>query len=169
MTGYPTTLLMLDGSEFEGTPTTFQREAFGNAAVIVRYNSIEQLGSCLSKLEGNLTGSIYVSGRSDEDDYARISRILRECVGRLLNNRMPTGVRVVPAMNHGGPYPATGHPGFSAVGIPVSFRRFAMLQCFDNVDDHRLPPELQAANPLGVDRTVAGRVTQNPIQWGRPA
>ncbi len=169
MTGYPTTLLMLDGSEFEGTPTTFQREAFGNAAVIVRYNSIEQLGSCLSKLEGNLTGSIYVSGRSDEDDYARISPILRECVGRLLNNRMPTGVRVVPAMNHGGPYPATGHPGFSAVGIPVSFRRFAMLQCFDNVDDHRLPPELQAANPLGVDRTVAGRVTQNPIQWGRPA
>ena len=42
-------------------------------------------------------------------------------------------------MNHGGPYPATGHPGFTAVGIPASLRRFAMLRCYDNVRPHRLP------------------------------
>ena len=46
---------------------------------------------------------------------------------------MPTGVAVSPAMNHGGPYPSTGHPGFTAVGIPASLRRFAMLQCYDQV------------------------------------
>ena len=50
---------------------------------------------------------------------------------------MPTGVAVSPAMNHGGPYPATGHPGFTAVGIPASLRRFAVLQCYDNVRQHR--------------------------------
>ena len=33
------------------------------------------------------------------------------------NDKMPTGVAVSPAMNHGGPYPATSHPGFTAVVI----------------------------------------------------
>jgi NADP-dependent aldehyde dehydrogenase len=56
---------------------------------------------------------------------------------------MPTGVAVSPAMNHGGPFPATGHPGFTAVGIPGSLIRFAMLQSFDNVRPNRLPEILQ--------------------------
>jgi NADP-dependent aldehyde dehydrogenase len=56
---------------------------------------------------------------------------------------MPTGVAVTAAMNHGGPFPATGHPGFTAVGFPAALRRFAMLQCFDNVRPHRLPPALR--------------------------
>ena len=36
-------------------------------------------------------------------------------------------------MNHGGPFPATGHPGFTAVGLPGAIRRFGMLKCYDNV------------------------------------
>jgi 2,5-dioxopentanoate dehydrogenase len=50
-------------------------------------------------------------------------------------------------MNHGGPYPATGHPGFTAVGIPAAIHRFAALYCYDNVRPHRLPPELQDKRP----------------------
>jgi NADP-dependent aldehyde dehydrogenase len=77
---------------------------------------------------------------------------------------MPTGVAVSPAMNHGGPYPATGHPGFTAVGIPASLRRFAMLQCFDNVRPHRLPPALQNKNPNGqMWRNLDGRWTQEDV------
>ena len=68
---------------------------------------------------------------------------LRQRVGRLLNDKMPTGVAVTAAMNHGGPFPATGHPGFTAVGLPAAMRRFAMLQCYDNVRPHRLPPALR--------------------------
>jgi NADP-dependent aldehyde dehydrogenase len=60
---------------------------------------------------------------------------------------MPTGVAVSPAMNHGGPYPSTGHPGFTAVGIPASLRRFAALQAYDNVRAGRLPPILRDENP----------------------
>jgi hypothetical protein len=63
--------------------------------------------------------------------------------GRLLTDKMPTGFAVSPAMNHGGPYPATGHPGFTPVGIPASLRRFAALQCYDNVRPNRLPPPLR--------------------------
>jgi NADP-dependent aldehyde dehydrogenase len=67
-------------------------------------------------------------------------------------------------MNHGGPYPATGHPGFTAVGIPASLRRFAMLQCFDNVRPHRLPPPLQNKHPNGqMWRNIDGRWTQEDV------
>jgi NADP-dependent aldehyde dehydrogenase len=101
----------------------------------------------LSHLEGNLTGSIY-SDTTGKDDtlYEELSPLLRSRVGRLLNDKMPTGVAVTPAMNHGGPFPATGHPGFTAVGIPAAMRRFAMLQCFDNVRPHRLPVALRDKN-----------------------
>ena len=62
----------------------------------------------LSHLEGNLTGCIYSDTQgSDEGLYARLAPALRRRVGRLLNDKMPTGVAVSPAMNHGGPVP--GH------------------------------------------------------------
>jgi NADP-dependent aldehyde dehydrogenase len=56
---------------------------------------------------------------------------------------MPTGVAVSPAMNHGGPYPATSHPGFTSVGIPTSISRFAKLDCYDAVRPERLPAILK--------------------------
>jgi NADP-dependent aldehyde dehydrogenase len=111
---------------------------------------ILQMAEIASTLEGNLTGSIYShSGGDDDLAYKRIEPVLRTKVGRLLNDKMPTGVAVVPGMNHGGPYPATGHPGFTAVGLPASMIRFAALHCYDNVRPHRLPQELQDKNPTG--------------------
>ena len=68
----------------------------------------------------------------------------------------------MPSMNHGGPYPATGHPGFTSVGIPTAIHRFAKLQCYDNVPVRRLPPELQDKNPNGsMYRFIDGRWTQD--------
>jgi NADP-dependent aldehyde dehydrogenase len=70
-------------------------------------------------------------------------------------------------MNHGGPYPATGHPGFTAVGIPASLHRFAVLQCYDNVRADRLPAGLQDANPNGAMwRLIDGRWTQADVGVG---
>ena len=112
--------------------------------------SLAQAEQIIDRLEGNLTGSIYsATDGSDEAAYEALARRLRPRVGRLLNDKMPTGVAVSPAMNHGGPFPATGHPGFTAVGIPASLQRFAMLQCFDNVRPHRLPACLRDQNPNG--------------------
>jgi NADP-dependent aldehyde dehydrogenase len=77
---------------------------------------------------------------------------------------MPTGVAVTPAMVHGGPYPTTGHPGFTAVGIPASIRRFAALRCYDNFRPARLPAILQDANPGGrAWRLVDGAWTRADI------
>lgn len=127
-----------------------QTEAFGNAAMLVVADDLDQVCALLDKLEGNLTGCIYShTGGEDDADYDRLAPRLRSRVGRLLNDKMPTGVAVSPAMNHGGPYPATGHPGFTAVGIPASLLRLAMLQSYDNVRPHRLPAALQDKNPDG--------------------
>jgi NADP-dependent aldehyde dehydrogenase len=119
----------------------------------------------LDHLEGNLTGCIYSDTRGSDDVlYARLEPPLRQRVGRLLNDKMPTGVAVSPAMNHGGPYPSTGHPGFTAVGIPASLRRFAALQSYDNVRPARLPALLQDVNPGGrAWRLVDGAWTRGDV------
>ena len=125
-------------------------------------DSHDELLSVLEHLEGNLTGSIYShSAGQDDDQYTPVADRLRPLVGRLLNDKMPTGVAVSPAMNHGGPFPATGHPGFTAVGIPASIHRFAMLECYDNVRAARLPDCLSDKNPNGTMwRVIDGAWTQ---------
>ncbi len=77
---------------------------------------------------------------------------------------MPTGVAVTAAMNHGGPYPATSHPGFTAVGIPPAMLRFAKLTCFDAVRHGRLPTLLQNKNPTGSTwRRIDGQWSQADV------
>ena len=147
---FANTLLRATGDAFLAAPEALQTEAFGTVNLVILARDVAQMIAIADRLEGNLTGCIYseTSGK-DDADYARVATALRPKVGRLLNDKMPTGVAVSPAMNHGGPYPATGHPGFTAVGIPASLLRFAALRCYDNVRAHRLPPELQDKNPGG--------------------
>jgi NADP-dependent aldehyde dehydrogenase len=141
---YANTLLRATGEKFLQEAEEFQREAFGNEVLAVTVKDGQELLRVLTHLEGNLTASVYssVSGE-DEELYKRVAPVLRRRAGRMLNDKMPTGVAVSPAMNHGGPYPATGHPGFTAVGLPTSIARFTALQCYDNVREERLPPVLQ--------------------------
>ena len=147
---YANTLLRVSGDAFLASPQGLQTEAFATVNTIVVVRDVSQMVAVAASLEGNLTGSIYsAAGGEDDAVYDEVAPVLRERVGRLLNDKMPTGVAVSPAMNHGGPYPATGHPGFTAVGIPASMLRFAALQSFDNVRSHRLPVELRDANPTG--------------------
>ncbi|MDE2308425.1 MAG: aldehyde dehydrogenase (NADP(+)), partial [Xanthomonadaceae bacterium] len=67
------------------------------------------------------------------------------------------GVAVSPAMNHGGPYPSTGHPGFTAVGMPASIHRFTALHSYDGVPEALLPLELRDAAVAGLQRRIDGR------------
>ena len=140
---FENTLLRVGGNTFLKQPEILRTEAFGTCSLIVCAENTEQMVRITNKLKGNLTGCIYSDTRGSDDTlYWEIALILRFKVGRLINDKMPTGVAVVPSMNHGGPYPATGHPGFTAVGIPTSMLRFSALHCYDNVRPHRLPAEL---------------------------
>ena len=159
------TLLKVSGEKFLLSPHALQTEAFGNSSLFVIAKDEDQMLAILDALEGNLTGAIY-SAKDGQDDalYLRIEPALRVRIGRLINDKMPTGVAVSPAMNHGGPFPATGHPGFTSVGIPASMRRFAMLQCYDGVRQHRLPDELQDKNPRpGLWRSIDGQWSQGDV------
>src|SRR5471030_2257973 len=162
---FANTLLRVSGAQFLASPEKLQTEAFGNASLVVIARDAAEVEKILAHLEGNLTGCIYSDTAGGDDALCeKLSPLLRARVGRLLNDKMPTGVAVSPAMNHGGPFPATGHPGFTAVGIPASLRRFAMLQCFDSVRPARLPASLQNKNPNGkMWRLIDGNWTQGDL------
>jgi alpha-ketoglutaric semialdehyde dehydrogenase len=141
---FANTLLRVSADDFLKQPQKLQTEAFGPVALLVISRDTAQTVNVLKHVEGNLTGTVYSdTAGSDDAEYAAIEPALRQRVGRLINDRMPTGVAVSPAMNHGGPFPATGHPGFTAVGLPASIQRFTALHCYDNVRPARLPAALK--------------------------
>ncbi len=158
------TLLRVDGERFIEAPEALQREAFGNATLCVVAADESELTRIVDLLEGSLAGAVY-SARSGADDalVEVITPKLEGRVGRLLNDKMPTGVAVVPSMVHGGPFPATGHHGFTSVGLPASMRRFSRPLCYDGVRANRLPPELKDISPIpGLWRFVDGRWMKTP-------
>lgn len=151
--------------DFLANPGKLQTEVFGNASLYIIANSAKELKQVIRTFEGNLTGCIYSQSEGEDDSlYDQVAPLLRQKVGRLLNDKMPTGVAVSPAMNHGGPFPATGHPMFTSVGIPASIKRFSMLQCFDNVRPHRLPAVLQDNNSIkDCWRLIDGKWSQKSV------
>jgi 2,5-dioxopentanoate dehydrogenase len=147
---FESTLLTVQSEQFLLRPVEMQSEAFGPSSLLV-FADTKQMLEIAARLEGGLTSTIFshTDGR-DDTLYGQLEPLLRQRTGRLLNDKMPTGVAVSSAMNQGGPYPASSHPGFTAVGIPASLIRFAALHCYDNVRASRLPPELRDENPLKV-------------------
>lgn len=162
---FQNTLFRVSGEEFLKNPQAFQSEGFGNSSLIVVADGTDQIVEVVSALEGNLAGSVYSSEKGlDDAAYDEIEPFLAARVGRLLNDTMPTGVAVVPAMHHGGPYPSTGHPGFTSVGIPASLQRFGKPTCYDRVREYRLPALLRNNNPNGKTwRQIDGEWTQMDI------
>lgn len=148
-------LLGVDAETFLRDPTALQTEAFGPVGLIVRAADETAMLAIVEVLEGSLTGSIH-AGAADAAFAARLASRLRPRVGRLIADRMPTGVAVSAAMNHGGPYPSTSAAGFTAVGMPGAIRRFAALHGYDHVPDAWLPEELRDTNPQRVWRIVDG-------------
>jgi alpha-ketoglutaric semialdehyde dehydrogenase len=162
---FENTLLHVEARQFLANAERLQTEAFGNATLLVMVEDLDQACAVVGAIEGSLTGALYSSTRGDDDGlYNLLAPMLRTRVGRLLNDKMPTGVAVSPAMNHGGPFPSTGHPGFTAVGIPAAMWRFAALHCYDNVRPSRLPRALQDSNPSGAMwRCINGQWTQGDV------
>ena len=164
---YAPTLLTVDAASFLAAADALQQEAFGPVSLLVRYSDAEQAVAIARAFDGNLTGSLHAAADGGDDAaYQRIAAALRPRVGRLVDDKWPTGVAVSPAMQHGGPYPSTGHAGFTSVGMPAAIHRYTALHSYDNVRQDRLPPELRDANPGGVQRCIDGIWTRADLGSG---
>ena len=146
--GHPPTLLAVTASEVLERPDRLLVEAFGNATLLVRCRSLDELACAVACVHGSLGTSLYVAkdGR-DSAAFAAIAPLVVERSGRIIENRMPTGLAVTPPMQHGGPWPSAGPPFFSAVGMPWTLLRFARRVCFDGWSQHNLPEMLRDAPP----------------------
>jgi len=144
------TLLEVSGRELVARPDEFVVEAFGNATLLVRCDSLEELAAAVSCVHGSLGASLY-SAKDGRDDAAveRIAPLLLARAGRVIENRMPTGLAVTPPMQHGGPWPSAGPPFFTAVGFPWTILRFSRRICFDGWTERRLPEIVRDASPPG--------------------
>lgn len=130
------------------------KEVFGPFTLLVECDDEADLLKVVGSIEGQLTGSIY---GTDEELAANPELIssLRERVGRMIFNGVPTGVEVCASMNHGGPFPATTDNRFTAVGHHA-IDRFSRPISYQDCPKQLLPEALRDGNPLNIHRTVNG-------------
>jgi len=140
---------------FLKTPALGSTEAFGPFTLVIVADSPEELRDCAAALEGQLTATVH-GAPSDFESAGSLLARLEQLAGRIIINGFPTGVEVCPAMNHGGPYPATTDVRYTSVGT-AAMLRFARPVCYQDLPDPLLPPALQNANPLGLLRLVNGQ------------
>jgi NADP-dependent aldehyde dehydrogenase len=136
-------------------------EAFGPFTLVVTADDLDEMIACANALEGQLTATLHGTD-ADMADAGALIEATERFAGRLIVNGFPTGVEVSPAMNHGGPYPATTDVRFTSVGT-AAILRFARPVCYQGFADAMLPVELQNANPAGILRTLDGVLTRDPV------
>ncbi len=116
-------------------------EVFGPLGLIVRVGSIEDMVTLAKGFEGQLTTTIHMDD-GDLADAQKLMPVLERKAGRVLVNGFPTGVEVVDAMVHGGPYPASTNFGATSVGT-LSIRRFLRPVSYQNLPAGLLPQDLR--------------------------
>jgi NADP-dependent aldehyde dehydrogenase len=139
-------------------------ESFGPLSVIVRYADRAALPALHEELfTGNLTSTLHARDEELADgSLQELVDALAETSGRVLFGGWPTGVSVTPAMQHGGPYPATTTDGTS-VGT-AAITRFLRGVSYQGAPQELLPAPLRDDNPWNVPqrRSAAGGSTR----WG---
>ena len=142
-------------------------EAFGPLSILVGYDDERALAAIATDLfGGNLTGTVHL-GAGEDSPWVRtlIERLTSSC-GRVLFGGWPTGVAVTPAMQHGGPWPATTLDTSTSVGT-AAITRFTRPVAFQNTPEEILPMPLRDDNPWGVPQS-RGRAGRSH-DWGTSA
>lgn len=162
-----------DGGQYAGQAALFsttaqaflrhaalREETFGAAALLVRCPDLAAVSDIIEQLDGQLTAALHV-GAADHDAARRLLPQLERKVGRILFNGFGTGVEVGHAMVHGGPYPSTSDGRSTSVGSGA-IARFLRPVSYQDMPQALLPPALQDANPLALNRRIDGRLQLAP-------
>ena len=127
------------------------QEVFGPYTLLVECESLAQMRTIITNLDGQLTASLIATEDEAKASF-EIIEALQNRVGRLVFNGVPTGVEVCNSMVHGGPYPASTDSRFSAVGVHA-IKRWVRPFSFQNFPDSLLPEALKEQNPLDIKQT----------------
>lgn len=108
---------------------TLLEEHFGPAVVVVLADPATY-PALAADLEGQLTATVHAALPFDQDAARALLPVLAGKAGRVIWNGVPTGVAVVDAMLHGGPWPATSAAWSTSVGTAAieRFQRPVALQ-----------------------------------------
>jgi len=151
----------VSATSFINNPT-LHHEVFGPFTIIIECDDKNQMLAAVKAIDGQLTGS-FMATTQDMESNADIIDALRERVGRIICNGVPTGVEVCPSMQHGGPYPASSNGRYTSVGRDA-ITRFTRPVAFQSWPNQQLPDELKDENPKGIWRLVNDQWTQSGIE-----
>jgi alpha-ketoglutaric semialdehyde dehydrogenase len=114
-------------------------EVFGPLGLIVRVRHAAEMQDIARSLQGQLTCTLHLD-EADTPLGRSLMPILERKAGRVLANGFPTGVEVVDAQVHGGPYPASTNFGATSVGT-MSIRRWLRPVAYQNMPEALLPQD----------------------------
>ena len=145
-------VLMTTCDERNATPSVFEvsgadwladhmlaDEVFGPLGLIVRVRHGAEMQDIAHALQGQLTCTLHLDD-ADTDLGRALMPVLERKAGRVLANGFPTGVEVVDAQVHGGPYPASTNFGATSVGT-LSIRRWLRPVAYQNLPAALLPQD----------------------------
>ncbi|NNE67925.1 MAG: aldehyde dehydrogenase (NADP(+)) [Pyrinomonadaceae bacterium] len=144
-----TSFARVSATDFLANPR-LANEIFGPTALVVGYDSTEQLYEVAESFEGQLTATVHGTAAELRKHEALVG-VLSEIAGRIVFNGFPTGVEVCGAMVHGGPFPATTDARTTSVG-KRAIERFTKLTAFQGFPQESLPDALKDDNPLHINR-----------------
>lgn len=149
---------------------TLLEEVFGPMSLIVEYPEGTDLAVLLPELfEGNLTSTMHLSslehaGVSENAEEIRaLIHAMTLQAGRVLFGGWPTGVTVTPAMQHGGPWPATSNDTSTSVGT-AAIARFQRPVAYQNAPAAFLPAALRDDNPWNLAQAISP--AGDSVTWG---
>ena len=114
-------------------------EVFGPLGLIIRVRHAAEMQQIAHSLQGQLTCTLHLDA-ADSDLGRVLMPVLERKAGRILANGFPTGVEVVDAQVHGGPYPASTNFGATSVGT-LSIRRWLRPVAYQNMPAALLPQD----------------------------
>lgn len=158
------TVVAVDVETLRAHRAALLEESFGPLSVIVRYSDLAQLPALHAELfPGNLTSTLHARAEELADgSLEELVGALAETSGRVLFGGWPTGVSVTPAMQHGGPYPATTSDGTS-VGT-AAITRFLRGVAYQSAPQELLPAPLLDGNPWNVPQRCSAAGSSH--LWG---
>lgn len=123
---FPFTSMVVDLKTFLKFSPQFQEYAAGPYLLFVTLESSQQFAEAARSLTGCRCSALFST--TSESENNSILPILSRKSGTVFCNHWPETTVLSAAAISSGPYPATAHPGFSAIGLPQALYRFCALK-----------------------------------------